>query len=170
MDIGLVVLRLLHITFGVYWAGAIFFTVLYLQPAVAEAGPDGGKVMQGIQRRGFMKVTPLLALITILAGLELLRRVSAGFDPAWFGSRTGIVYSTGMVAAIVALTLGFFVMRVAMLKAAELAGQAQQAPEAERGAMATEIARYRTRAATTARLVAVLLLVTVVTMAVGRYV
>ena len=170
MDMGLVVLRLLHVTLGVYWAGAIFFTVLYLQPSLAEAGPDGAKVMQGIQRRGFMTVTPVLALLTILTGLELLRRASAGFEPAWFGSGTGIAYSTGMTAAILALILGFFVMRTAMLKAAALSARAQQAPETERGALMDEVARNRARATTTARVVAVLLLVTVVTMAIGRYV
>lgn len=156
----LYLLRLLHVVGGVYWGGAIFFTVLFLGPSVREAGPDGAKVMQGIQARGFMKWTPLVALLVIVSGIELLRRMSAGFQSAWFGTRIGITFSTGMVAAIAAFVVGFFVMRPAMLEAGRLAAA---------GGEPGRVQALRTRAAGASRLVALLLLVAVVTMALGRY-
>lgn len=145
-DYVLLLLRVLHITFGVFWAGSMWFATAYLQPAVAEAGEAGGRVMQGIQQRGMMKVMPVAALLTIISGIELLRRVSAGFNSAWFGSGTGMTYSTGMLAAIIAFGIGVTVTRPAML------------------------AGRRERALASSRIVAALLLVAVLTMAVGRYV
>ncbi|MEX1999616.1 MAG: hypothetical protein WD934_07995 [Gemmatimonadales bacterium] len=156
MDIGLLVTRFLHIVLGSYWVGAIFFNVLFLMPAMVAAGPDSAKVQQGIQQRGFMKWTPIAAILVILTGIDLLRRISANFQPEWFGSRVGMTYSIGMAATIVAFIVGFFFMRPLMLKAATL-------PPAEAGPV-------RMRAMRLSQVVAVLLFVAVTTMAVARYV
>ncbi len=51
MDLEMVAMRLIHIGLGVFWAGAIFFIVLFLEPSVRAAGPDGARVMQGLQQR-----------------------------------------------------------------------------------------------------------------------
>ena len=39
MDILAVVLRLLHIIFGIFWAGTAFFNVLILEPRLRRMGP-----------------------------------------------------------------------------------------------------------------------------------
>lgn len=156
----LYLLRLLHVVGGVYWGGAIFFTVLFLGPSVRDAGPDGAKVMQGIQARGFMKWTPAVALLVILSGIDLMRRISGNFQSAWFGTPVGITFSTGMVVTIVAFVVGFFVMRPAMLEAGKLAAA---------GGDPARVNALRSRATSASRLVALLLLVAVVTMALGRY-
>lgn len=160
-EASLLVLRLLHIVGGVYWGGAIFFTVLFLGPSLRDAGPDGAKVMQGIQARGFMTWTPVVALLVIVSGIDLLRRVSGNFQPEWFGTARGMTLSLGMVAAIVAFVIGYFVMRPAMMRAGRLAAE---------GGDPARVGALRARATTTSRVVAVLLLVAVITMAVGRYV
>jgi uncharacterized membrane protein len=157
----LFLLRLLHVVGGVYWGGAIFFTVLFLGPSIRDAGPDGAKVMQRIQARGFMTWTPIVALLVILSGIELLRRISGNFHPAWFGTPGGITYSTGMLVTIVAFVIGFFVMRPAMAEAGRLAAA---------GGDMSRVNALRARATAMSRIVAVLLLIAVVTMAVGRYV
>ena len=76
MDPLLIVLRLLHITLGVAWAGTIFFVVLYLEPSVRAAGPAGGAVMKGLQERRLMVVLPIVAFLTL--GLAFLREPTAG--------------------------------------------------------------------------------------------
>ena len=68
MDPLLVMLRLLHVGLGVFWAGTIFFIVLYLEPSVRAAGPAGGAVMQGLQERRLMTVLPVVALLTLVTG------------------------------------------------------------------------------------------------------
>lgn len=171
MDPLMLVLRVVHVVFGVFWAGTLFFVTLFLEPSVREAGPDGARVMQGLMQRRFMQVLPLSAVLTILSGLWLLWRVSAGFQPTWFGSATGITLSIGMTAAIVGFALGMSLMRPAQLRAMALAQALPQLPDdAARAAQQAVIQALRRRAAVTARWVAALLAAAVVTMAVARYV
>jgi uncharacterized membrane protein len=160
-DPTVLVLRLLHVVGGVYWGGAIFFTVLFLGPAVRDVGPDGARVMQGIQARGFMRWTPAVALLVILSGLDLMRRMSGNFQPVWFGTPRGITLSLGTAATIVAFVIGYFVMRPAMVEAGRLAAE---------GGDPARVGALRLRATAASRIVGVLLLVAVMTMAVGRYV
>ncbi len=47
-------LRLVHVVFGAVWVGMMAFTVIFLTPAVRDVGPEGGKVMTALQRRGVM--------------------------------------------------------------------------------------------------------------------
>jgi len=156
MDIGLIITRFLHIVLGAYWVGAIFFTALFLMPALVAAGPDAAKVQQGIQQRGFMKFTPIAAILVILTGIDLLRRVSSNFQSAWFGSGTGMTYSIGMAATMLAFVIGFFWMRPLLLKAATLP-PAEAQPLRMRGMRLNQV-------------VAALLFIAVATMAVARYV
>ena len=167
----MLILRLLHILTGVFWAGTIFFMVLYLEPSARAAGPDAAKVMGGIQKRGLMTVLPIVALLTILSGVDLYRRLSAGFEPAWINSRIGLTYGTGALASIIALTIGFFVMRPATIKAGQMAALIPTiTDEAERQRVQGTVAQLRGRSRSALRVVAVLLAIAVITMAVGRYV
>lgn len=156
----LLLLRLVHVTGGIYWGGAMFFTVLFLGPSLRDAGPDGARVMQGMQTRGFMTWTPVVALLVILSGIELMRRISGNFHPAWFGTSRGVMYSVGMVATVLAFAIGVFVMRPVMAQAARRAADGD----------VTAANALRSRAALLQWVTASLLLVAVGTMAVGRYV
>jgi len=170
MDVMLVVLRLLHIVLGAYWAGTVIFTALYLEPSVRAVGPPGGQVMAQLVKRGHLNVLPVAALITVLTGVELLRRVSAGFDPVWMASRMGIALSVGAAAALVAFVVGVFVMRATTLKVMALAQTAMQVPEGPaRESQLAATQPLRRRATVALRWVTALLVVTVVTMAVARY-
>ncbi len=40
MDLEMVVLRILHIVFGVFWVGSAFFLVLILEPRLRALGPE----------------------------------------------------------------------------------------------------------------------------------
>jgi hypothetical protein len=61
MDPLLIVLRVVHVVGGVFWGGAILFVVHFLEPAVRDAGPDGAKVMQALQKRRYLDVVPAVA-------------------------------------------------------------------------------------------------------------
>ena len=167
----MLILRLVHILAGVFWAGTIFFMVLYLEPSARAAGPDAAKVMGGIQKRGLMTVLPIVALLTILSGVDLYRRLSVGFEPAWINSRIGLTYGTGAIVSIIALAIGFFVMRPATIRAGQMAASIPTiSDETDRQRAQGTVAQLRGRARSALRVVAVLLAVAVVTMAVGRYV
>ena len=129
MDPMMVLLRLLHVALGVYWAGTLIFTALYLEPSVRAAGPPGGQVMAQLIRRGHLNAMPAVALLTILAGIELYRRASAGFHPDWITSRQGMALTIGAATAILAFVIGVFVMRATSLRVVALVGAAQEVPE-----------------------------------------
>lgn len=166
----LIVLRLLHVVLGVYWTGAIIFTALYLEPSVRAVGPAGGQVMAQLVKRGHLNTMPIAALLTILTGVDLYRRASAGFDPTWISSPLGMALTTGALASIVAFIIGIFVMRATTLRIMALTQVAMQTPEGPgRDAQLAAIQPLRRRATTALRAVAALLLVTAATMAVARY-
>ncbi len=169
MDPLTIFLRLLHIGLGVFWAGSVFFTAFFLAPALRDAGPDGAKVAEGLMRRRLLEVLPITAILTILSGLWLYWRASAG-QPAYMGSAVGMTYGIGAAAAIIALALGLAIVRPAMLKAAALSQSAASASPAEREAQLAAAQVARVRGAQATQIVTILMGIAVVTMAIGRYV
>ncbi len=170
MNALMITMRLVHITLGVFWAGTMVFVALFLEPSVRAAGPDGAKVMQGLVRRHYLNIMPAVAILTILSGLVMFWRLSAGHPLEWMHSTYGMALTTGGVAAILAAVLGIFVMRASVIRAGKLMAQAQQASDAEREVTMATVQTLRLRARTAGRWVAGLLIVAVVTMAVGRYI
>ena len=82
----LLVLRLLHIVCGVFWAGSVIYMALFIIPAVKASGPEGGKFMQQLGKTGYPIVVMIAAIVTILAGLMLMWKLSGGFQPIWFST------------------------------------------------------------------------------------
>ena len=170
MDALMIVMRLLHVVLGVFWAGALFFMAWFLIPSIRDAGPEGGKVVQALQQRGFMTIVPIAAIVTILSGVVLMWRVSAGFQPEWSRSPTGMALGIGAVAAIIGFGIGVGVMRPATMKAGALAVTLGTLTDpGARDARMAEVQALRFRSAKAARWVAGLLLIAVITMAVARY-
>jgi uncharacterized membrane protein len=132
MDTSMVVLRLIHIFGGVFWAGTMIFVAVLLEPSIRENGPDGGKVQASLMRRGLLNIMPIVAILVMLTGIELVRRVSGGFAAEWFGSPTGRALSLGMASTIVAFLFGVLVMRPAATRLAALSQSAAQLPGAEK--------------------------------------
>ena len=142
----------------------------FIVPSVRDAGPDGAKVSAGLMRRRVTDVMPVAAVLTILSGLYLYWRVSGGFGAAYMGSPMGMTYGVGAVASVVALVLGLGIIRPSMLKAAAISRRVAEAPESDRAGLSEEAQRVRARAATAGQIVAWLLVIAVLTMAIGRYV
>jgi len=170
MDGTMIFARLIHVVTGVFWVGAMIFLAAFLAPALKEVGPDAGKVMNALARRGFMKIMPVIAMLTILSGIWLYWRVSVGFDPVYMKSGPGHAYAIGGLLAVIALVLGVVITRPAMLKSAALAQSAIAAEAGERERLMGEAQRLRERGARFGVVVAWLLGLAAVAMAVGRYV
>lgn len=152
----LMLMRILHVGFGVFWVGTLLFTAFFLFPAMRDAGPDSAKVGNQLIQRKFAVIMPLTAIVTILAGLWLYWQISAGFNSEFMRTRPAQAYGIGGAAAIIALIIGLAVVRPAMIKATELGG----GPEAQ---------ALRARAGKANGWVAFLLMITLITMAVARY-
>lgn len=169
MNLLLLAMRLLHIGLGVFWAGTVFFTAVFLFPALNETGPDGAKVGAALARRRFLSIMPPVAGLTILSGLWLYWRVSGGFQPTFMRSGMGVALGLGAAAAITAFVIGLAVMRPAMAQAAALMQSAAQAAPADQQAQFAKAQALRQRGFQAGRAVAVLLTVTVLAMALARY-
>ena len=151
----MIVLRLVHIGSGAMWVGMMAFMTFYLTPALAEVGPDAGKVMQALQRQKIMIVMPVIALLTIISGIWLMMRLYAG--PSDFAaSRMGMALNVGALSAIVAFLIGVIFMRPLMEKAMATTDPA-------------EAQKLRARGATLSQWVARLLMLALGAMAVARY-
>jgi uncharacterized membrane protein len=170
MHAGLLIARLIHVVGGVLWVGSMFFLVVFLTPAVGDVGPDGGKVMGALMRRKLMVFTPVVAILTVLSGLYLYGRVSAGFDSAYMSSGPGMTYGLGAVAAILSFIVGVVYTRPAMANAMALSQRMANADPAERQDLAAQIEKYRSRGTNGGKLIIAMLLIAAVAMAVGRYV
>jgi len=164
------VLRLVHIVFGVFWAGTIFFFVSFLEPSIRAVGPDGGKVMLQLFSRRFLTVLPATAGLSILSGLALLWINSVGFDPRYMGSRLGIGLSIGAACALIAFAIGMLVMRPAAARIWTIMRTLPQiSDDSERAARIAEADGLRARTRLSARWVAAFLFGAVAAMAVARY-
>ena len=163
------VLRVLHVVSGVFWAGTSFFIVLVLQPVVDRSGPEGERFLQRLFIEGNLSRTLAIAGgSTILLGLGLFAIVSSGFHADWILSRHGLAIALGAAAAIAAGfvggTSGRTGQQMVALGNAIAAGGAP--PSAEQLA---ELERLRARLHGSARITAVLLLVAVLGMSAARY-
>ncbi|MEK7403048.1 MAG: hypothetical protein AABZ80_11905 [Gemmatimonadota bacterium] len=167
MQAELFVLRIIHIVGGVFWVGAVTFQAFFLFPAVAEAGPAGGQVMQGLVKRKLLTWLPVTAVVMMLAGLRLLQRAASGI-PGYYSTPAGMTYSITGALAILMFIHGVTVARPAAIRMAEVS-KAMGAPEADKAALGAEMKKLQIKVAFNLKITAAMLLVAAVGMAIARY-
>ena len=170
MDILLILLRVVHVVGGVFWAGAVLFVVHFLEPSVREAGPDGARVMQALQKRRYLDVVPATAAFTLVSGYWLYWRIFGRLHPGPGASGAELGLAIGGLAALVAFVIGVTLLRPSALRIGALGAELGEATAPDRKeSLAEEIGRLRNRMRRSGRWVAALLGVAIVCMAVGRY-
>jgi hypothetical protein len=166
----MVTMRIVHILMGVFWAGTIFFVILFLEPSVREAGPEGAKVMQGLLKRKFLNVMPIAAILTIASGTVMLVKLMKIMPEGFMGTPYGISLSVGATTAIIAFIIGVAVMRSSTLAAGRLMAEINNQPEsAENEKKMVRVQALRLKARRAGKSVAHLLAVTVIAMAAARF-
>jgi uncharacterized membrane protein len=171
MPVLFLTMRVLHILLGVFWAGTLIFVATLLMPSVRDAGPDGGKVMLALMRRGYMTVIPVAAFVTILSGLWLYWQDMQAGGSLWAGSMSARIYGVGALAALVAFGIGVSVLRPNAMKLGGMMESLLTTPEGPaRAALTAEMNAPRARMAALLPWVAALLAIAATCMAVARYV
>jgi uncharacterized membrane protein len=165
----LLVLRVIHIYGAVMWAGTSLFVAFFLIPAIGAAGPAGGPVMGALIKRKLFTIVPVVAVVTMLAGVRLMWLTSQGFSAAYFSSTMGQTYSLGATFALATFFVFMTVSYPAIGRMMALGQQIAAAPEAERGALGAQLNAIRSRAATASKIAALFISITIVAMALGRY-
>jgi len=166
-----IVLRIVHILAGVFWAGAAIMLAAFLEPTARALGPDGGKFMQRLT--GQMRLTffiLLAASLNVLSGLGLYWLLSGGFQVRWITSSLGLSLTIGALAAIVTFILGLTVTRPALLRMGALGRAIQSAEGPPTPEQMAEMQALQKRLATAGRIGAVLLVIAVIGMSVARYI
>lgn len=171
MTAELLALRIVHILAATFWVGTGIFSTFFLAPAFGAAGPAAGPVMAALQKRGLFTALPVAAVLTILSGARLLMLAASGSGGAYFATGPGRVYSMSGGLAIAAFVFAMLVSRPAGARAARIGGElAAATDDAARSRLGAEFERARGRAATTALVATVLIVLATVGMAVARYV
>ena len=108
MDVYVLVLRLMHIIGGVFWAGGTFLVAGYIEPTARASGPEGGKFMQRFAgQSGYSQAMGIAAIANVLAGLLLYWKDSGGLQLVWITTSAGLAFTVGGLAGIAAAVVGF---------------------------------------------------------------
>lgn len=166
----MIVLRVVHILLGVFWAGGAFFAAMFLVPSVRAVGPAGGPVMRQLMEvRKFPIYAMIFGLLTVISGLWMYFHDNSVSNGSFAKSAAGMTYGVGAIAAILTLVVGATIMAPTSGKMSKLMGQiAAQGgpPTSEQQGL---IQQLQGRLGLGTRLASILLLITVITMAIGRY-
>lgn len=163
----LITLRILHIVFGVFWAGSAIFFAAILQPRLHTLD-------LAVRLRVLGALIPVMgpvlissAVVTILAGTALALRMRWDNLDAFVDTGWGITMLVGFAASIGAITSGITMIRRAgqMVKLGGAVVDGTASPEVEE-----QVTQIGARLPRLARSTAVMVLVAIVTMAVARFV
>jgi len=170
-DVFRLVFRLIHIVSGAFWFGAAALFAGFIGPAAGDVGPAAGPIFSNlVNKRKLAKVISSAAGTAVAAGLILyIKNVSdVGFGD-WISSATGIVFTIGAIAAIIAFFEGMLEIGRNVEKVVHI-GDAVAArggpPTAEEGA---EMGRLQAAIKRASKIDLVLLVIAVASMATARY-
>ena len=169
MPLELLILRFVHVSGGVFWAGGGIYATLFITPALVAAGPAAGPIIAEMQRRKLFTVLPIVAILTMLSGLRLLQIVSGGFSAAYFATSQGLTYAIAGGASIVGFLLALLVSRPASVRLGQIASRLEQLEPAPKAAAMAEMAVLKRRAALGSAAAIWLLTLAVGGMSVARY-
>jgi hypothetical protein len=167
----IILLRVIHILAGVFWAGAAIMLAAFLEPTARSLGPDGGKFMQRLT--GPMRLTTyilLAAFLNVLSGLWLFWIFSGGFRVQWLTSGPGLSLTIGSLAAIVTFILGLVVTRPTPVRMATLGQEIQSAGGPPKPEQMAEMQALQAKLRNAGRMGAILLVIAITGMSVARYI
>lgn len=168
MTVDLVILlRILHIFAGVLWVGAAWMFVGFLQPTAAALGNDGGKFLgYMVLARRFPMVIASAGGLNVLAGILLYWNKFGGIN---LSTTSGLVFSISAVAAIIALAIGGAVTARDSVKMANLGAAIAKAGKPPTPEQIAELHSLQETLKQASIAVAILLAITLLGMASGRY-
>jgi hypothetical protein len=98
-----IILRLIHILAGIFWAGTAFLVAGFLVPTARARGREGGLFLQHLMlQRRLSDFLGVAMLLTVLSGVGMYIRLAVASHGTWPRTPPGIAYGVGAVAAIAA--------------------------------------------------------------------
>jgi len=170
MDWWLILLRIVHIGSAMIWFGGAIIASFFLAPTAAALGKAGQPFMDHLMNRRRMGIFfPIVAALTILSGVALYWRDSAGLQAAWISSPTGLAFTIGGLAAIAAFIGGAVLVGPSVAEQTAVQNELAGGDGVPTEAQGQRLERAGRRMQLASRIDAPLLLIAGLTMAVARY-
>ncbi|MDH4142624.1 MAG: hypothetical protein OEV61_08430 [Chloroflexota bacterium] len=167
MEDWLSIVRLLHVLFGVFWVGSVFFTVLILKPRLAKLGPNFEKPVMGALMPRVVPAMFTSAIIVFVTGSIITFNMRAGDLGSLLTTGWGLMISLGIVATLAAISVGLGGLTPTGIKMGKISGQLDGQPPTP--AQATTLARLGRRMDVLERVDFALVLIAVATMPLARF-
>ncbi|MCL4396104.1 MAG: hypothetical protein M1482_15105 [Chloroflexi bacterium] len=169
MSILIALVRLVHIFSGVFWAGGAIVLAAFVEPSVAATVPEGNKFMQRFVNSGFVAAMGIAGPLTVLAGLALYLIDSGGLQTGWITTHTGLGFTVGGIAGLIAFFIGFFISRTAAEAMGALGREMQAAGRPPTPDQVQKMKALQERLSQASVATAIVLAVAVAAMAMSRY-
>jgi hypothetical protein len=165
------IIRVIHVICAAAWLGSVVLAAWILLPALNEAGADAGKVGALIDKRGMHAFMGIVSGLAVLSGIYLYWHYTAGFSPEISRSHGGMAFGFGGFVAIAALIIGGSGVGRGLKKASEMSAQAMSTTDpAARQRLLASAQAARVRATGMAKVVSILLLITISLMSIALFI
>lgn len=142
----------------------------FLEPTVRTSGAEGGRFMNRLMHDAhFGQALSVSSLLTIGSGFLLFWRISDGLQWAWITTNTGLAFTIGAIAGSAAFALGLGLIARTAIQLSTLSTQLQMASGPPLPEQIHERDRLQTRLRYAGMIETPLVIVSVVTMAIARY-
>jgi hypothetical protein len=170
MDALLISLRIIHLGAAMTWFGGAIVSSFFLQPTVEALGAAGQPFMEHLMNRRRLGIFfPIVAALTVLGGVALYWRDSSGLQLSWITSPTGLAYTIGGLAAILAFVGGGVLIGPGIAEQTAVQGELAAGDGVPTAAQRERLDRADRRLKLASRIDLPLLLLAGLTMAVARY-
>ncbi|MGI8929322.1 MAG: hypothetical protein ACR2H0_07665 [Candidatus Limnocylindrales bacterium] len=169
----MIVLRALHIGFGVLWVGAAWMMYLFVEPTLKALGSDVQKKFMGhiVGVRRLTQIITGATVVTVGAGAILYVLAVLRFTPqVFFGTGFGIVLTIGAISAIIAFLSGLIFIEPGFSRLAKIGAEIDAAGGPPKPEQVAEVGAIGARLDQVFRVDFVLLVIAVLGMAIARYV
>ena len=164
----MVILRLIHIFSGKFWAGATFFLVSCVSPAVQATGPEGQKFMrQRGLKSGMSNALAATASLTAISGLIMYGLIS-DLDLDMMSGTYLTVLVIGSVAGIAGWIVGYTVQNRSTRRMQRITAEIESSGGPPTSEQMAEMQGLAQRVGQGSRVTAVLLTIAVVCMAAAQ--
>jgi uncharacterized membrane protein len=164
----MVILRLIHIVAGIFWAGAAFFMVSFISPAVEATGPEGQKFMRQLGiKSGMGTALAATATLTAVSGI-IMYIILTDLDRAIMEGAYFTIIFIGSIAGIAGWITGFTMQNRSTSKMKAIVADIEAAGGPPSPEQMAEMQALAHRVGQGGRITAVLLTVAVVCMAAAQ--
>jgi uncharacterized membrane protein len=164
-----ILFRIIHIGAAIAWAGGAVLFFFYLEPTMNKLGPDAEKfVDELINRRKLPQFFAIASTITVLGGLVLYYKDAGGLS-IWT-STSGLVYTVGAIAGILAWLGGGIFLAPGIKKLGEIGGQIKAAGGPPSAELMSRLRAQQERVHTIGMWDLILIVVAIIAMESARYV